>query len=124
MRAFLHDPPVVYLDEPTKGLDPIIAKRIRSHLKQLVRQEGKSLLLTSYMLTEVEELADRVALIHQGGIMIALLALVWRQVSGIAQVLGILFEMLAGAYLPLSAFPQIVQYAVYLLPGFGVIALS
>lgn len=50
------------------------------------------------------------------GIMIALLALVWRQVGSIAQVLGILFEMLAGAYLPVSAFPQPLQYLAYLLP--------
>ncbi len=50
------------------------------------------------------------------GIMIALLALLWRQVNSVAQVLGILFEMLAGAYLPISAFPQIIQYLAYLLP--------
>ena len=50
------------------------------------------------------------------GIMIALLALVWRQVGSIAQVLGILFEMLAGAYLPVSAFPKPLQYLAYLLP--------
>ncbi|RME59728.1 MAG: ABC transporter ATP-binding protein, partial [Caldilineae bacterium] len=63
MRAFLHDPPLIYLDEPTKGLDPIIAKRIRSFLRRLVQEEGKSLLLTSHVLSEVEELADRVSLI-------------------------------------------------------------
>jgi ABC-2 type transport system permease protein len=50
------------------------------------------------------------------GIMIALLALIWRQVGSIAQVLGILFEMLAGAYLPVSAFPQALQYLAYFLP--------
>lgn len=50
------------------------------------------------------------------GIMIALLALLWRQVSSIASVLGILFEMLAGAYLPLSAFPAGVRVFSYVLP--------
>lgn len=50
------------------------------------------------------------------GIMIALLALIWRQVGSVASVLGILFEMLAGAYLPISAFPQPVQYLAYFLP--------
>jgi ABC-2 type transport system ATP-binding protein len=68
MRGLLHDPPIVYLDEPTKGLDPIIAKRIRAFLKQFVTQEKKSLLLTSHVLSEVDELADRVALIHRGTI--------------------------------------------------------
>lgn len=68
MRALLHDPAVVFLDEPTKGLDPIIARRIRQYLKSYVSQEGKSLLLTSHIMTEVEELADRVALIRKGTI--------------------------------------------------------
>jgi ABC-2 type transport system ATP-binding protein len=59
---------LVYLDEPTKGLDPIIARKMRALLKQFVRREGKTLLLTSHVLSEVEELADRVALIHEGTI--------------------------------------------------------
>jgi ABC-2 type transport system permease protein len=50
------------------------------------------------------------------GIMVALLALLWRQVGSIASVLAILFEMLAGAYLPLSAFPAGVRVFSYLLP--------
>ena len=66
MRALLYDPPLIYLDEPTKGLDPLIAKRIRAFLQQYVRDEGKSLLLTSHILSEVDELAHRVALIHGG----------------------------------------------------------
>jgi ABC-2 type transport system ATP-binding protein len=68
MRALLHDPPLLYLDEPTKGLDPIIGKKIRSFLRQFVAEEGKSLLLTSHILSEVDEMASRVALIHQGTI--------------------------------------------------------
>lgn len=70
MRGLLHDPPLIYLDEPTKGLDPIIAQKIRSFLRQFVYQEGKSLLLTSHILSEVDELAGRVALIHRGTISI------------------------------------------------------
>ncbi len=50
------------------------------------------------------------------GVMIGLLALLWRQVSSIAQVLGMLFEFLGGAYLPVSNFPQPLQYLAYLLP--------
>jgi ABC-2 type transport system permease protein len=50
------------------------------------------------------------------GIMVALLALLWRQVGSVAQVVGILFEMLAGAYLPIGAFPHLLQVAAYLLP--------
>lgn len=68
MRALLHDPAVLYLDEPTKGLDPVIARRIRTFLKQYVNQQGKTMLLTSHILSEVEEMADRVALIQDGKI--------------------------------------------------------
>jgi ABC-2 type transport system permease protein len=50
------------------------------------------------------------------GIMFALLVLLWRQVNSLVEILGILFEFLAGAYLPISNFPQVVQYAAYLLP--------
>jgi ABC-2 type transport system permease protein len=50
------------------------------------------------------------------GIMIAILALLWRQVSSIANILSILFEMLAGAYIPITAFPEAAQYLAYLLP--------
>jgi ABC-2 type transport system ATP-binding protein len=62
MRALLHNPPLIYLD------DPIIAQKIRTFLRTYVQQEGKALLLTSHILTEVDELADRVALIHRGRI--------------------------------------------------------
>ncbi|MHA2362686.1 MAG: ABC transporter ATP-binding protein [Candidatus Hodarchaeales archaeon] len=68
MRSLLHDPPIIYLDEPTKGLDPIIAKKIRKFLVNYAKNEGKSLILTSHILTEVDEIADRVALIKEGNI--------------------------------------------------------
>jgi ABC-2 type transport system ATP-binding protein len=66
MRALLYNPPIVYLDEPTKGLDPLVAKKIRAYLKRYVKEEQKSLLLTSHILPEVDELADRVALMDNG----------------------------------------------------------
>jgi ABC-2 type transport system permease protein len=50
------------------------------------------------------------------GIMIALLGLIWRQAGSLGKLIGLLFEFLAGAYLPLSIFPPAVQYIAYLLP--------
>ncbi len=50
------------------------------------------------------------------GVMIGILALLWKQVSSLTQVLGILFELLAGAYFPVAAFPVPVQYMAYALP--------
>ncbi|MHA2169915.1 MAG: ABC transporter ATP-binding protein [Candidatus Kariarchaeaceae archaeon] len=70
MRSLLHDPPIIFLDEPTKGLDPIIAKKIRRFLVEYTQNEGKSLLLTSHILTEVDEVSNRVSLIHKGKISI------------------------------------------------------
>ncbi len=50
------------------------------------------------------------------GVMVGLLALLWRQVDSIAQVLGIMFEMIGGAYLPVTAFPRFVRCLAYPLP--------
>ncbi len=63
-QALLHDPPLLVLDEPTNGLDPLQVVEIR----ELIRNLGKSktVVLTTHVLPEVEALADRVVLIHQG----------------------------------------------------------
>jgi ABC-2 type transport system ATP-binding protein len=56
------------LDEPTKGLDPIVARRIRGYLRGYVESADKAMLLTSHILSEVDEMAQRVALIKNGRI--------------------------------------------------------
>ena len=63
-QALLHDPPLLILDEPTNGLDPLQVVEIRELIRQLGRT--KTVLLTTHVLPEVEALADRVVLIHQG----------------------------------------------------------
>ena len=67
-RALLHDPLVVILDEPTLGLDPPSARTIRELLVKLVREEGKTVLITSHNMYEVEQICDRVAIIVGGRI--------------------------------------------------------
>lgn len=64
-RALLHDPELIFLDEPTVGIDPIGAREIRQLVKELVRQ-GKTVLLTSHYMYEVEELCDRIAVVNNG----------------------------------------------------------
>lgn len=66
-RALLHDPPVAFLDEPTKGLDPLAAHRVRGFLRRQV-SGGLALLLTSHVAGDLEALADRVAVVQQGRI--------------------------------------------------------
>ncbi|WP_069806424.1 ABC transporter ATP-binding protein [Vulcanisaeta thermophila] len=68
-RALIHDPPVVFLDEPTIGLDPISAREVRRLIRDL-RGEGKAVLLTSHNLWEVEEVCDRVGIISHGRVII------------------------------------------------------
>ncbi len=67
-RALLHDPEVVILDEPTLGLDPPSARTIRELLVKLAREEGKTILITSHNMFEVEMICDRIAIINEGRI--------------------------------------------------------
>lgn len=67
-RALLHEPPVLFLDEPTRGLDPIAAREVRLAIEQL-SQNGKTILLTTYLLEEADQLCGRVALIVNGHIL-------------------------------------------------------
>lgn len=66
--AIIHLPPIVVLDEPFEGLDPISARNMRSLLQTMVRQRGTTMLLTSHLLALMEGLVDRVAMIHHGEI--------------------------------------------------------
>lgn len=64
-RTLLHAPAVLLLDEPTRSLDLLAAEEFRKFLKQdIVRRHGTTLVFSSHQLTEVEQLADRVAVLH------------------------------------------------------------
>ncbi len=64
--ALLHDPPVVFLDEPTIGMDVVVKEQVRGFLKHQVEERGRTVLLTTHDMTEVERLAERVVLINHG----------------------------------------------------------
>jgi ABC-2 type transport system ATP-binding protein len=64
-RALTHGPSLLFLDEPTVGLDPAIRRRIWSLIKK-INQSGVTIFLTTHYIEEAEFLADRVAFIHQG----------------------------------------------------------
>ena len=66
-RGLLHDPPVVVLDEPTIGLDPVGARELRHTVAELARS-GKSVLLTTHYMYEADALCNRIAVIAQGEI--------------------------------------------------------
>ncbi|CAM4218710.1 bacitracin ABC transporter ATP-binding protein [Bacillus manliponensis] len=65
-RALLHYPELLILDEPTNGLDPIGIKEMRRLLKSLVEERKITLLISSHILSEVEQLVDRMGIIHEG----------------------------------------------------------
>ncbi|MDZ4788993.1 MAG: ABC transporter ATP-binding protein [Blastochloris sp.] len=64
-QALLHDPDLLLLDEPTAGVDPLGSRQIRDILLNL-KKRGKTLLFSSHLLEQVQEVADRVAILHQG----------------------------------------------------------
>jgi ABC-2 type transport system ATP-binding protein len=66
-RALLHQPKVLFLDEPTRGLDPKVARDIRSFIAGLANQ-GVTVFLTTHYMEEADRLCDRVAIINQGEI--------------------------------------------------------
>jgi ABC-2 type transport system ATP-binding protein len=66
-QALLNDPQVVFLDEPTDGVDPLGRKEIRDFIVQL-RDQGKTIFLNSHLLSEVELISDRVAILNRGSL--------------------------------------------------------
>ncbi|MCX6029011.1 MAG: ATP-binding cassette domain-containing protein [Chloroflexi bacterium] len=67
IRGFISDPEVVFLDEPTLGLDVAAARQVRSFLRQWMRDHpGRTLLLTTHYMAEADELCDRLAIIDRG----------------------------------------------------------
>jgi len=66
-RGLINDPQIVFMDEPTIGLDPEIAKETRNMIKELA-EKGKTILLTTHYMFEADELCKRVAIIRNGEI--------------------------------------------------------
>ena len=64
-QAILHNPKLVFFDEPMSGLDPIGRREVRDLMEQL-KQEGKTVFFSTHILSDAESLCDRVAIIHKG----------------------------------------------------------
>jgi ABC-type multidrug transport system ATPase subunit len=68
-QCLIHQPKVLFLDEPTRGLDPIMVKEFRETLHE-IHQHGATIVMNSHVLSEIEMLANRVAIIEQGKVVL------------------------------------------------------
>jgi ABC-2 type transport system ATP-binding protein len=68
--ALAHRPDLLVLDEPSSGLDPVVRRDILSAIIRTIADEGRTVLFSSHLLDEVERVADRVAMIHEGRILV------------------------------------------------------
>ena len=67
--ALVHDPPLLFLDEPTNGLDPAGRKQMLERVRELAGKKGKTLILSSHILSDVEEVCDEALLLHEGEVL-------------------------------------------------------
>ena len=68
-KSLVNDPELLFLDEPTLGLDPDVSVRVRAHVAALRRERGMTIVLTTHYMREAEELCDEVAFIKAGRIL-------------------------------------------------------
>ena len=67
-KSLVNDPELLFLDEPTLGLDPDVSGRVRQHIARLRREQGITIVLTTHYMREAEELCDEIAFIKAGQI--------------------------------------------------------
>jgi bacitracin transport system ATP-binding protein len=65
-NAIMHEPELLILDEPTNGLDPIGIAEMRKFIRKLCEEKGITILISSHILTEIEQIADTIGIIHNG----------------------------------------------------------
>lgn len=65
-QSLLHQPKFLILDEPTNGLDPAGIREFRDHLRKIAREEGVAVFVSSHLLSEIELMCDRIAVIQNG----------------------------------------------------------
>lgn len=68
--ALLHDPAILYLDEPTIGLDVVVKDKIRKFIRQLNGEKKTTVLLTTHDMADIEEICDRIIMIDHGKLML------------------------------------------------------
>jgi ABC-2 type transport system ATP-binding protein len=67
-QSVLHRPPVLFLDEPTVGLDPVARRAVWNHIDELRSEYGTTIMLTTHLMEEADSLCGRVAIMHLGNV--------------------------------------------------------
>ena len=67
-RTIVHDPPVIIFDEPTSGLDVLVARKVLEAV-EVLRDQGKCIIYSTHIMSEVDKLCKRIAIIHRGRIL-------------------------------------------------------
>ncbi len=99
-QSMLHQPRVLFLDEPTIGLDPLARKTVWERIEQLRDQFGTTIFLTTHYMEEADMLCDRVAIMHMGKVVtVGTPAALKASIGGDGATLDQVFERYAGATL-------------------------
>lgn len=98
-QSTLHRPRVLFLDEPTVGLDPAARRVVWNHIRELRRDLDAAVLLTTHHMDEAEELCDRVAVLHAGGLLVCGSPAELRSATGPQATLDDVFVTLTGTSL-------------------------
>ena len=99
-KSLVNDPELLFLDEPTLGLDPDVSVRIRRRIATLRRERGMTIVLTTHYMREAEELCDEIAFIKGGLILARGTAVELKRRIGLGDVIALRLEPAAPAWLP------------------------
>lgn len=106
-RGLLSEPQVLFVDEPTRSLDPVSAQAVRRFLKEKVAGEGKTVVLATHNLSEAEQLCDRLAIMDHGRV----------TAQGSVQELRSLFQTYEGCQLQVKHFSEAILPHLQLIDG-------
>jgi len=102
-KSLVNDPELLFLDEPTLGLDPDVSVRVRAHIAALRRERGMTIVLTTHYMREAEELCDEVAFIKAGRILDAGTPDELKRRIGLGDVIALRLEPTTPAWLTTAA---------------------